>query len=102
MKLMVNGVMRNVSDDQLETFEDQFAELVPLLKQTNQTPKSWVESFSGNDSAIRVVLAQAKLSALATDMGIVFLHEKSKELEIFDEIETTMDGSCPLAPHRAH
>lgn len=102
MKLIVKGAMRNVPADQLESFESQFAELVSLLKQTNQVPKIWIKSLSDDNYSIHVVLRQAGLSALATDMGIAFLREKSEKLEIPIEFETTVNGSCPLAPHREH
>jgi len=100
MELIVNGRKRNVNEDQIEAFEAQVEEVILLLTQTNQTLKTWVETFN-SDSAMRVVLAQAGLKMLATDIGIAFLRKKIEE-DVCASSEGISAKGCPLAPHRAH
>ena len=75
MELIVNGIGRKISDCTLDILESQFESLQENLGGKEKV-FNWLAKFGGNDYGTQVVLRQAKLMTLATDLGSAFLRSK--------------------------
>ncbi|MFA6184406.1 MAG: hypothetical protein WC682_04910 [Parcubacteria group bacterium] len=75
MKLFVNGKSRRICSDVVKVLTIQFDELVKLLKGKNEVFK-WLNGLDGNHLTVRVLLKNAGLKTLSSDIGIAFLKSK--------------------------